>query len=523
MKKITLFIVIAMLLMSVSAVFADQTPDYHEYWDGRGSDSKRCGYYDEFRDPEIGWIHWVFSTKGASTDAKLFLMDKAGVQLGEYEPAPPLNANVWHFYTPYFDLSDLKAKIELYGGMPGKGGGLVISDYCPGEEEVLLDVDKTAYTSFKRTHDWNITKKVETEKKYMKDGFPKIWLYTDGSGNEKATWTIDVTYLGYVDSHHKVWGDITVENIGKKPAKIVEIKDWLIPFDEEADPIEVEVDCDMVLFPYELLPGQKIECKYHHMFDPDVAFEGYNYVEVLTDEDKKFYDDADIIWGDPDPDLHAVVDIWDESDLFGKVKLGTLDAYALEKDQVTTFTYHKDFAYADYTKCGPNLYENVAKVVSGEFVLDWDDATLKVNVQCLIFKGETAWAANGHTPGSLRYTEQGNWATYVQYKDVKKITTLFAGQTIPVGKVYFSKPTADGKVKITVTLDSPWMYEKVKENLKVQHYTKAPSGNPAPGQFKWKKTCDDTKLSCSIMVPKAKFYGVHANVGWWMPDPKFGP
>jgi hypothetical protein len=139
------------------------------------------------------------------------------------------------------------------------------------------------------------------------------------------------------------------------------------------------------------------------------------------------------------------------------------------------------------------------------------------------WKGETAWAANGHTAGSLRYTKQGNWATYVKYDGVKKITTLFAGQTIPVGKVYFSPPTASGKVKITVKMATPWEYEQVKENLKVQDYKNAPTGNPSPGLFKWKKTCDPVKLACSIVVPKNNFYGVHVNVGWWMPDPNFGP
>jgi hypothetical protein len=524
MKKFTLWLVIAMLLVSASAVFADHHEySYTEKWDGRGSDSERCGYYDENRDPVEGWIHWVFSTKGASTDAQLFLMDLDGNLLGNspYMPAEPLNASVWHFFTPYFELAELQAKIELFGGLPGKGGGLVISDYCPGGEEVMLDVEKTANTSFTRTHDWDIAKKVETQKQHMLDGFPKIWLYTDGMGNEKATWTIDVTYLGYKDTEHKVWGDITIENIGKVDAKIVDIMDWLIPFDPMGTPIPAKVTCGgeelSTVLPYDLAVGMKLECKYSHMFDPDEAFEGYNYVEVITDEDKKFYDDADIIWGDPDPELLKTVNIKDISDLFGEVELGEVTAPNNAK-----FTYEKDFNWADYgkDKCGHFDYDNTASIVeTGQSA----SATLLVNVQCMIFKGETAWAANGHTAGSLRYTKQGNWATYVKYEGVKKGTTLFAGQTIPVGKVYFSAPTSTGKVKITVKMTTPWEYEQVKENLKVQDYSKAPTGNPSPGLFKWKKTCDPVQLACWIVVPKNNFYGVHANVGWWMPDPNFGP
>jgi len=519
MKKLTVFVVIAMLLVSVSAVFADEMPAYTEEWDGRGSDSERCGYMDDYRDPAEGWIHWVFSTKGASTDAKLIL---GGTGSGEYDPAPPLNANAWHFFTPYFELDGLTATIELYGGMPGPGGGLVISDYCPGEEEVKLDVDKTAYTSFQRTHKWHIDKKVETEYGHMLGDYPKIWLYTDGSGNETATWTVDVTYKGYDDSHHKVWGDITVENIGTVDAVIVDIMDWLVPFDPMGMPIPVEVTCGgealADVLPYDLAAGMTLECEYSHEFDPDEAFEGYNYVEVTTDEEKEYFDDADIIWGDPDPELYKTVNIKDISDLFGEVPLGSVTA-----PNDAQFTYTKEFKWADYgkDKCGPYKYENEATIVETD---QSDDAALKVNVQCMIFMDETAWASNVKgTPLTLRYTPQGNWATYVKYDGVKKVTTLYAGQTIPVGKVYFSAPTASGKVKIRVVLNSPWEYEKVSENLKVQDYKTAPKGNPAPGLFKWKKTCDPASLSCWIVVPKNNFYGVHANVGWWMPDPNFGP
>jgi precorrin-3B methylase len=63
----------------------------------------------------------------------------------------------------------------------------------------------------------------------------------------------------------------------------------------------------------------------------------------------------------------------------------------------------------------------------------------------------------------------------------------------------------------------------VAENLKVQHYASAPSGNPSPGLFAHKKTCDTSESSCWIDVPAAKFYGVHVNVGTWVPDPNFGP
>ena len=61
---------------------------------------------------------------GGSTNAELHLNN------GEvYQPRHPDNANVWHFYTPYFDLEGLAATIYL-NAERGLGKGLVISGYC---------------------------------------------------------------------------------------------------------------------------------------------------------------------------------------------------------------------------------------------------------------------------------------------------------------------------------------------------------------------------------------------------------
>lgn len=85
----------------------------------------------------------------------------------------------------------------------------------------------------------------------------------------------------------------------------------------------------------------------------------------------------------------------------------------------------KQFSYADYgqAECGTHTYDNTASIVeTGQSA----DETVTVSVQCLIFQGETAWAANGNTPGVFRYNNRGgNWATYVAGEG--KTTTLFAG------------------------------------------------------------------------------------------------
>ena len=136
----------------------------------------------------------------------------------------------------------------------------------------------------------------------------------------------------------------------------------------------------------------------------------------------------------------------------------------------------------------------------------------KVTVECrLRFKDETAWAANGNVPLELPYGG-GNWATYVAY-DGEKTTNLYAGQTMLAGTVHFSAPV-DGMVTITINLDSGWIFDpNVMENVKVQDYEFAPSGNPSPGTFEWKDTATGSYFS--ITVPENNYYGVHADVGYW--------
>jgi len=473
-----------------------------------------------------------------------------------------------------------------------------------------LTVTKTAVTSYVREHLWDIEKHVETENEHTIGGeqTPKIWLYTDGSGDETATWHVDVTYKGYEDSDHNVSGEITIENTGDLDAVITGIDDVL-------DGTAIDVDCG-VTFPYTLPVGQTLTCNYSedikecphqyvlnitsinnntgftHVFtinyDPvtgtisgsgdsphagsqtlsefyytldadgnidyikfrsDYDLTGYfwfpafylnedgtltyynvggdnvwnaegtwtktgcmNEVTVTTERDE-YFADTQIIWGDPTTEVNETVNVKDISDLFSEVDLGSVTAP--NGDQ---FTYTNDFAWEDYDECGSYRYDNTATIVeTDQSAL----ATLKVNVQCEFFKGETAWAANGDVPLQLRYTSRGNWATYVQYEYPEKTTTLFAGQTIPVGTVNFL--AVNGNVTITVEMSAPWEFEAVSQNLKVQDYSSAPSGNPSPGRFAHKKACNSVSSTCSIEVPNNNFYGVHVNVGKWFPDPNFGP
>lgn len=452
------------------------------------------------------YLHWILTTDGgeADTNATLHLGTTAGGNdLGDYSTTKD-SGGAFHFFTPYFTPdSSLHAYADIDVLETGNGSWiLTISHGCPGENDFEeLTVSKSVETSFTRTHNWDITKKVETDNGATHDGYPKIWLYVDGSGDETATWTVEVTYGGYVDSDHNISGEINIENTGTLDATITSVDDVLAG-------AAIDVDCG-VTFPYTFPAGATLTCTY----DEDGYVEGFNEASVTTERDTYNADPVEIVWGDPTTEFNETVTI--EDSIEGS--LGTVTA-----PNGDTFTYSKDYAWADYGQenCGDHVYNNTATIVeTGQSA----SATLKVNVQCLIFQGETAWAANGNTPGELRYNSRSaNWATYVQYLNVAKCTTLFAGQTIDVGEVCFSAPVS-GSVTITVTLDSPWEFEDVAENLKVQDYAKAPSGNPSPGLFAYKTTCDSAFSTCSITVPVNKFYGVHVSVGQWIPDPNFGP
>lgn len=131
------------------------------------------------------------------------------------------------------------------------------------------------------------------------------------------------------------------------------------------------------------------------------------------------------------------------------------------------------------------------------------------------YEGETAWSAG------TRYVARGNWATYTKYYDNAKTVELLAGQTMVAGDVTFSEPDG-GLVTITIELDAGWRFALVPvgeeggmpifdNNVKIQHYgSTPPNKNPAPGLFQWKST-EEGDLA-QIVVPQAKFYGVHVDV-----------
>ncbi len=336
-------------------------------WDGRGMDSMKCEYVGEEGRTSEGWIHWIFNKADGVVDPLLVL---GGSGTGEYLPSK-VSGPTYHFFTPYFDLETLEATVWYDGTHDGQ---FVISDYCPGEKEELT-VSKTVETSFNRTHDWSITKGVDQD---------VFRLFVDGSGDGKATWTVKVKYLGFVDADHNVKGTITIENTGDLDAVILSVIDVL-------GGTTIDVDCD-VEFPYTLVKEATLQCTY----DENGEFMGDNVVTVTTERDE-YSDTKAIVWGAPDHEHNATVVVKDASDLFGTVTLGTLYAEDFEKDEEETFTYDKEFTWESYgqDKCGMHLYENTATVYGDDdVVLDFDTADVTVYVQCLLYETAFAKGAN---------------------------------------------------------------------------------------------------------------------------------
>lgn len=115
------------------------------------------------------------------------------------------------------------------------------------------------------------------------------------------------------------------------------------------------------------------------------------------------------------------------------------------------------------------------------------------------YQGETAWSAGA------RYTQQGNWAMYTPYA-ADTVAPLYAGQHHLVGQVTFGA-VVDGKVTLTIDLQHGAKLQAGGDTVKIQGYTSAPSGNPAPGQFtSYKGT------SLTVTVDAANFYGIHLDV-----------
>lgn len=379
---------------------------------------------------------------------------------------------------------------------PGQFPAISHLEFCINP---ALAISKTAETSYDREWTWDIEKDLDVD-------LPLEF----GEGDLLSVdYTVKVSATSE-DINHKVTGQITIHNPAAfgLAASITSVTDALTP-----GPIAATVDCGAG-FPIALASGATLVCDYEADVSDDAT--DLNTATVVSTGLLGGTATAAIVWGDPDDEIDECIDVKDVLEINGievlDESLGTVCAPDdLDANGEYEFTYTRTFgAGGDFAlECDENTVDNVASFITNDTgATGSDNAGFEIFVICEEpGDAETAWAANGNTPGSLPYTARGNWATYVQYTGEKTVT-LFAGQTINVGTVHFSA-AAGGFVTITINLTGGWSFEPGSV-VAVQDYASAPSGNPAPGQFDHKEPASGT--SHVIVVPANNFYGVHAVV-----------
>jgi hypothetical protein len=345
-----------------------------------------------------------------------------------------------------------------------------------------LEVLKDAAGTHDRTIEWTLEKSVDPD------------FHSGGPGDTfDSDWTVVATKTDSGPENFRVAGEISITN----PAAVDQAFSVADVLDDGTAAV---VTCpDTGDNTGTVLAGGSITCEY--VAEPDDASATENTATVSADGNADQVATADVEWTEN-------LEGFDDADL-----TDPRFSFELEIDDSHTEVFPETFecpagdsgVYVD----GFYTFDVInTAYLNGNLNLE---ASATVTVECRVqFVGETAWAADGDSPGSLRYTTRGNWATYVEYFGVEKTTTLFAGQTTPVGEVEFSAPSG-GFVTIYVSLYSPWVVDPSDMTLAVQDYDSAPSGNPEPGLFDHKAQCGAT--SCSIEVPENDFYGVHVNVG----------
>ena len=430
-------------------------------------------------------------------------------------------ANVWIYEPPAISDQDLLSPAT---------DSISHVTFCWNDESFTPDgtvsLSKDATASFDVDVDWALDKKVRQRGEGFgnKDLTNDLQLVGEPGDSFLLLWRILATRTDGAPYNHTVSGVITVSNSSTNTAVTVDLADELSK--EGVKVGDATVDCDDEgATSVTVAAGAEEFCSYTATETAAKVLPDLNTVSgvaTATDPDG-FEEDF------PIQDATAVVSFTTnfkgetnplladpEFDLSKNISETTTENIRGKWDCPPTRSELYD-ANGIYVKTLTNT-----ATLAGEG-LDLEDSA-KVTLTCYddVFEGETAWAANGNTDGELRYNQRGNWATYVQYDGREKTTTLFAGQTIDVGSVTFSAPDdAYNMVTITVELTGDWEFEDVAENLKVQDYLDEPSGNPEPGQFDHKKDCDAASNTCSIEVPANNYYGVHVNVGQWVPNPLF--
>lgn len=490
-----LVLIVVLALASLSAVMAEgNTVTYtgqgfsDGFLESEVCDPPDLGQDRDFVVSEDGsYLKWILTASGA----------ESATITGPFGTFDMIQAGQGSFHkaTNYYPVDQLNNVTASWVGNVSGNVQLTVSNGCSGVRVESLDVTKTAVTSFTREHFWDIDKSVATENGYTLNGYPKIWLYIDGSGNETATWTVDVSYEGYVDSGFNVSGEIAISNTGQLEAVITSVVDVLA-----GSPIGVSCG---VTFPYTLLVGQTLRCTYDVGVDSKI--EGSN-VATVTTERASYSGSAEIVWGAPTTEINKTVSVTDSSDLFGIVALGSATA-----PNGATFTYSKAFAWADYgaDNCGSFTYDNTA-TVAGQSA----SAALKVNVQCYIY--ESAWAKGDSNVPFCGYFANWGWTNPILPGSYTMDLWAGAGQCDTSKGMLVGTVTAnyDGaNVNVTYNVGAPFLLTETHVYAGYAMFPQMRNGRNtvAPGQYTNNGPFDGNQV----------YVIAHGVVG--IPDPNFGP
>ena len=341
----------------------------------------------------------------------------------------------------------------------------------PSDEYELI-VKKTADTSFIRTYTWEIEKSVDIDQWELYEG-------QSGTSEYNVALTRSIVESGFIVS-----GRIDIQNPHPTDAAIIESVSDVI-----STGIEATVNCGRS-FPYSLPSGWILSCTYSASL-PDKA-PRTNTATVTTSGEVKGSSGS------------APVDFSNAT--ITEVGFPTVTVDDSWYGDLGSFSNSGSVSYSRTFTCFDDKGQHINIATINE---TGQTSSATVTVICKekekVCQEETAWAAGS------RYVSRGNWATYTPYNGEAKSVTLFAGQTMQAGSVHFSAPM-DGKVTITIELNTGWEFQDVSENVKIQDYEFAPSGNPSPGLFDHKGFASGSPFS--IEVPYNNFYGVHVDVAF---------
>jgi hypothetical protein len=237
----------------------------------------------------------------------------------------------------------------------------------------VLAISKTANTTYTRTHAWDLDKVgLDAE------GDPLTELVLNGGTVAVVDYRVKVLYEGSTDSGHAVSGTVTIHNPWTESAVISSITDVITAGD-----IDVTLDCGEAFeIPYHLAAGATLECSYSESVS---GVEDLNTVTVVTTSGPGGgVATAPITWGDPETEVDACVDVYDDkTDPENAQFLGTVCAddpdIVTNGEKVLQYDFEEPI---DGSLCGEFQLVNTAWIgdeEGGEIIATW---TIDVSREC---------------------------------------------------------------------------------------------------------------------------------------------